>query len=657
MIRPRYALQLARTKLRSKRGVLFASVIVSSILFAALIAAIIIFSGVQKSAVRFIEAANNSQYLVSVQPNIPQGVTGFYQEGSTSLSLETVRGIKAFEKQYYETERSKYKVAGVEYNQAIEIPALKPSSYADPKLPEEQRVMVDWTSPVTTALLEQKFNEYAKTAQNKYENVLKIGAQYNAKNYYSQSYSSLPGLPALRVIQNGKEDFASEQKHEAQVLTADKNTIYNGNYGFSDDALLKRNLLKTDGTGLKGVPVVPSAQEVAALFGKQLGISSEPEKETEKLAWLQSVQEKAKGFTYQACYRNTAEVALLEKIQRDYVEMKSNESVAGYQKPTLLYKYPDSACGDITIQSDTRSAAEKAETLKQENDQKKLGTYVKPAHHVLTFEIVGLVYAQPLTFSPTNVSDYVKGLLSGNGYMSAANMSASIPTKMYEGLPESMKFDTFVNKDSARFYSRINDDFKERILAFETIADARRFVSEVGCSSSDSNCKKLFYVDAYGSNYLLLDEIGKAFARIMSIALPILLGLALVIIWFTISRIMAENRRETAVYRAMGAKRGDIAGIYITYTLLVALRIAAVSLILGIATAFVVELVYAPGISATAASMFGIIQNAPRFSMFDLSSPLLLGVIGSIFGISLVASIQPLIRNVLRPPVEDMRSE
>jgi len=657
MIRPRYALQLARTKLRSKRGVLAASIIVSSILFAALIAAVIVFTGVQKSAVRFVEAANNDQYLVSVTPNIPHSVTGFYGEGDFNLSLETVRSIRAFEKQYYEAERAKYAAAKVEYDKTTEIKALKPSSFADPKLPEEQRVMIEWTSPVIDALLEQKYDDYAKTAINKTEDILKIGVKYNAKNYYAQRYSQLPGIPTLRLIIDGKENFADEYKNEPMISTADKNTLHNGAYGFVDNTLLERHLLKTDSAGLKGIPVVPSAQEVAKLFGKQLGIPEEPEQETDKLAWLKSVQEKAKGATYQACYRNSAEVSMLEKIQFDYVEMKANEGVAGYQKPALLYKTPETGCGDITIASDTRTAAEKNAVTKSENDQKKLGTYVEPKHQVLTFEIVGLVYSQPLTFETTNANEYIKGLLSSNGYMSSTNTTASIPTQMYETLPDSLKFDSLVDTKPGRFISRSKDDFEQRIVAFATIDDARRFVNEVGCRSSSGDCKELFYTDTYGSNYLLLDEIGKTFVKVMTVALPILLGFAFVIIWFTISRIMAENRRETAVYRAMGAKRGDILAIYGMYTLLLAFRIAVVSLILGVTAAFVINMVYAPGISATAASMFGIINNAPNFSMFDLSSPLLLAIIGSIFVVSILASIQPLIRNVLRHPVQDMRSE
>ena len=62
--------------------------------------------------------------------------------------------------------------------------------------------------------------------------------------------------------------------------------------------------------------------------------------------------------------------------------------------------------------------------------------------------------------------------------------------------------------------------------------------------------------------------------------------MTLIIMWFTISRIMVENRKETAVYRAMGAKRIDVTAIY---TLLIAARISAISFILGIGVAYVVN--------------------------------------------------------------------
>lgn len=94
---------------------------------------------------------------------------------------------------------------------------------------------------------------------------------------------------------------------------------------------------------------------------------------------------------------------------------------------------------------------------------------------------------------------------------------------------------------------------------------------------------------------------------------------------------MAENRKETAVYRAMGAKRRDVTSIYITYTLLVALQIALTSLVLGVAAAFAVDYFYGATLTDTAVAAFGILEDAPRFSLFGLYSPLLLVIAGSIF--------------------------
>lgn len=665
MIRPRYALKLARTKLRSKRGILVASIIVSSLLFAALIAAIIVFQGAQKSAVRFVEAANNEQYLVSVKPNIPQSVTNLYEGGSLQLSPETIRTLKAFEKEYYAAERAKYEAADVEYNEALEVPALKPSIIIDPKVPEDQRVMLDYSSPVLDAFLAQRFNEYAKTAQNKFDDLKKLGAQYGAMGYYTQGSSMLSGLPALRVVQNGKEDFGTQYINEAQLMTADKNAVHNGIYSFVDEQLLKRHLA-TAPTELRGIPVIPAAQEITKLFGEELSLPAEPRNEegSEKVhtAWLQKVQEAAVGFTYQACYRNATEQQLIEKIQRDYSDMEMHKDDVGYQKPTLLYQLPTEACGDITVQSDTRSTEEKQATQQFEDGLKRLGTYEAPAHRLLTFQIVGVSYAEPYIYSPTNATDFTKGLLSGTAD-TLRGMSTPIPRQLYQSLPNELKFDDLTTSARGRTASVNNEDFAQRIVAFRTIDEARRFISDVGCPEryDGTECPKLFYTSPYGSNYLLLDDMAKAFVTVLGIAFPVVLGFALVIIWFTMSRMMAENRKETAVYRAMGARRGDIVAIYITYTLLVAVRIALVSLGVGIAAAFIVDLVYAPHITATAASMFGMVSSAPTVSLFDSTSPAALSLVGAVVGlifvVGLIASIQPLVRNVLRPPVRDMRSE
>lgn len=655
MIRPSYALKLARTKLRSKRGILITSVIVASLLFAALIATVIVFTGAEKSATEFIKKAGNDRYLVKVSPNIP------YEELSFVAypSLKEIREIKAFEEKYYQEVKEKYEALGLEYDESSEIPALEPNAFADETLPEEQRVRVNFSSPVIQALEVQKYEAYASTATNKLRNLQEVGSMYGASAYYMVDVpSALPSIPTLRLVHDGKEDFADSDLKGGNMTSHGyyTNAIHNGGYSFTDHHLLSRYLLTTDASDLKGIPVVVSAQEAASLFGDAVGIGKEPDNASEKKTWLKDIQTKLNGQTYQVCYRNSVEQTMLDKIQRDYAEMKNNEDNEDYQKPSLIYDYPTEVCGDIVTKEDTRTAAEKKANTEAEEIRKKLGTYVAPTHRLLTFQIVGIKYSQSYIDHTMSIEGYVKSLLVSQD----TSMSLDIPLQMYEPLSDELKFDDIQRQERNLTVSQqalAVEDFAPRVLEFTSADDAREFLDNEACSELESNCDRKFLASPYGSNYLILDEISKLFNKIAIIAFPVALGLATIIIWFTISRIMAENRKETAVYRAMGAKRRDVTGIYVVYVLLVALQIAIASIVLGIATAFAVDYFYGGILTDTAVTAFGIIDNAPEFSLFSLESPLLLVVIGSIFLISIIASIQPLIRNVRRSPIRDMRDD
>lgn len=651
MIRPRYALKLARTKLRSKRGMLAASVIVSSLLFAVLIAGIIVFTGAEKSAVTFIEKANNDRYLVEVNPVIPHDTIAFSQD----LSLEEIHQIKAFEKQYYEELRAKYDELDIPYSESQEIPALLPASWKSTSLPEEQRVQVNHASPVITKLLEMKYEEYAKTAKNKLSDLEAIGAEYGASGYYTSRPTGLPTIPGLRLIQDGKENFEDSelQSGNASLYGYFTHAVYNGMYAFQDDQLVQRYLLPSADQPLEGVPVVISAQEAVRLFGNEKGLGDEPENSDKKAQWLAQVQDKINGQTYQVCYRNSAELELLDKIQQDYAEMVANQDNEDYQKPSLIYDYPTEPCGDIIVKEDTRTTEEKGVDQTQIDNQKKLGTYIEPRHELLTFQIVGIINAEPYSDYSTDIESYIKNLITVENKTS----SAIIPLQLYNTLSEDKKFDDLLPTSSQTTGTSLSEDFATHVVQFKTIGDARRFMSEQTCPGHTTDCGKLFTADPYGSNYLILDEIGKMFGRIMSYALPVMLVLATVIIWFTMVRVMSENRKETAVYRAMGAKRRDIVAIYLLYSAILALRIVILSLVLGIAAAYAIDYFYGTQLTDVASVAFGTIAETPRFSLFDLSSPLILWVVLGVFIVVLIAIAQPLIRNVLRSPIEDMRTE
>ncbi len=648
MIRPSYTLKLARTKLRSRRGMLITSVIVASLLFGASLALVIVFAGAEKSASEFIKKAGNDRYLAKVSPYIPHEKVGF----TNPPSLETIREIKNFEEQYYGDLRKKYESYGLDYEETSEIPSLTPSAWASEALPEEQRVIVNWASPVIEAMRTRKFEEYSKTATNKLGDLKKLGAKYRAEGYYIvNKQGSLPTLPGLRLVQDGKEDFSDSEIKGGDSTTYGYYTyaIHNGLYSFTDQRLLGRYLLN-DGANLMGIPVIVSAQEAAALFGKDVGVGEEPEAASEKRVWLQKVQESFNGYTYSVCFRNSAELALLEKIQRDYADIKNNENTEGYQKPSLIYNNPAEPCGEITVGEDTRSVAEKHADDQMEETQKKLGTYIAPKHRLLTFQIVGIKYAQPYLNHTNGVDEYIKSLLVSQD----ESATLDIPLQMYESLPDELKIDD-LQTATVTPAQQASDDFVPRVLEFKTVDDARAFLDNETCPSSETNCSKQFFASTYGSNYLILDEIGGLLNRIARVAFPAVIGLATVIFWFTVSRIMTENRKETAIYRAMGAKRRDVTAIYLTYVLLVALWIVFVSLSLGIMAALASDYFYGQILSDTAATAFGIVDSTPRFSLFHIKLISLLFIAGSILAISLFASILQLIRNVRSIPIQYMR--
>lgn len=652
MIRPSYALKLARTKVHSKRAVLVTSTVVSSLLFAALICGIIVFSGVEKSAVTFVQKANNNKYLVQVNPVIPNNVTSY----SLPLSIDDIHRIKLLEKSYYEGIKEDYKKNNITYDSTIEVPALTPSAFLPSTLPEEQRVQINYASPVIKLDQSNRMQAYVKTAKNTITDLKNTGAKYNADGYYEITPSGLSEIPNLKLISKNKENFDDSQVKSGDFTLYGYfiNAIHNGSYQFEDDALLQRYILHTDSTTLKGVPVVVSSKEAVALFGSNMGITQEPNDVREREVWLKTVQSKLNGLTYQSCYRNSADMAMIEKIQRDYADIVNNKGNKDYQKPSLIYALPNKPCGGVAIQSDTRAAEEKKAEDTATANLKKLGTYTEPVRRLITFQIVGIIDAKPYSKYTDGVQNYLQNLLSTDNLTS----SAIIPRQMYAKLPESLKFDDLTegNEDGG-FSAMKSAGLSTYIVSFSSIDNATLFMDRETCPGEDTNCTRLYASEAFGSNYRILNEIGKLFRRIMVYVAPVVFALAAVIIWFTMARVMADNRKETAVYRAMGAKRRDIAAIYLVYCLNIAIRIAALSGLAGVAVAWIINKLYGDFFTSIAVSSFGTITNQTTFSLFDLTSPLIMMTIITIITICYMAIMQPLIRNVMRPPIDDMRSE
>ena len=534
---------------------------------------------------------------------------------------------------------------------------LIPDSLADSSKPAELRYRINFSSPLFTEFEKKQLMQYTSTANNTIDHLETVAKPYGGEGYYSSGVSSIPGAPFQSLILDNKELFSGEQNQansnpDLSIYGYATNAVRNSSYQLEDDALLKRYITKKDDS-LKGIPVVISTQEAAKLFGKKFGIEEEPPTdEKQKTEWLNQLKNKLTSQTYQTCYRNQPEQLMLAKIQQDYAEAELNKDNKNYVKPNISYNYPKTPCGDIVVSSDTRTADEKKIEAEQIKDQKLLGTYQEPKHRLITYEIVGLYEADKTNSAAVSTSDYIKSLLSYHADL----MSALVPSQLYNQAVSQQNLNDIFDTNHDAAYAAAIEKISPRVIAFPSIDDAKKFISNETCPSSQISCDKLFRSSVYGSNYLLLDDLGKRFNDVIQTAIPSVSALAIVIIWLVISRIMSESRRETATYRAMGALRSEIAAIYATYAMLLSAIIMALSLAVGLFAAYVIDKIYGGALSQAASSVFGG-DTQITFNLFAVDSSSLsniLLIMGLILSVCLASSVYPIIRNVNRQPAKDL---
>jgi ABC-type antimicrobial peptide transport system permease subunit len=133
-------------------------------------------------------------------------------------------------------------------------------------------------------------------------------------------------------------------------------------------------------------------------------------------------------------------------------------------------------------------------------------------------------------------------------------------------------------------------------------------------------------------------------------------AIAAIIMTGTVGRMIADSRRETAVFRAVGAGRLDIANVYTLYAVLLSVGIAGFALVVGILAAKVVEWRYWQMTTVQAQLAFGGSDLSLQFHLFKYNSKVVLVMLTAV-GAGLVSIILPLLRNIRRSPIKDMRDE
>jgi hypothetical protein len=191
---------------------------------------------------------------------------------------------------------------------------------------------------------------------------------------------------------------------------------------------------------------------------------------------------------------------------------------------------------------------------------------------------------------------------------------------------------------------------------FATRKDQKDFLA-LGCNGDECAANTKPYMVPFGNLGVALENAVDAVWSGAVIAIGVTMGIAGLMIFFTISKVIADSTKEIAVFRALGARRRDIAQIYFTYGGMLAFSSLLFAVLLGGAVAFSANLLYGDRFAALMVQTTGAYTQNPHMSLLGYQPTWLFGVAGALVIAALIGISIPIIAAVNRKLINILREE
>lgn len=618
---------LAMTKLRTRKLRTIVTAVIASLLFAGIVAAFSMTQGVLQSYARFSKNSLTTRYIVQGSYFSDLGI----DYGSTELIVKA----KERNEEVIEQKKADAKRLGLSYDPAQEQPVTTLDS-------TDGRDYLNSSNTATRQVIQEAY----QAKEEPFSIIKKRAEHYNLRAAYMAR--PIGDTENVKLMQNGKEDLGSAAKNARQPSEVSTDTTLRLlNYfpkTIVDMYILKNADVTPVTSSDAAIPVIAPFNAVE----KALGLSALPGTATsaERLARIDEVKRRANGVTITACYRNSASQQLLETARQQAAEKEAKKNDKSYIAPSVIYGLPDaSTCGPAVVTADTRTSDQKTHDAKQREFDLKYQTITEPVQKKLTLRVIGVSPSEPNYNSMSTLE-----MLS----MSVGGASLGGVWAIPEELVNQSVRDSIIPQAGADNIGNqvIN---KLNLYEFATADDAKNFVEQENCNGM--NCVRkpmLFY---YGSNSVLLDNLKENATKVLGIAGLVVAAVAAVIMMGMIGRVIADSRRETAVFRAIGAKRNDIRLIYTVYVLAFSFIIALLAIGLGLGVAAIISSTQEASLTVSARLMFIETTETSPFQLVALWPEALLVTVGAVLLTGFVAMQLPLARNLVRSPLKDMRDE
>ena len=627
MIRFRDAFTLALTKLRVRRFRTIITVTLASLLFGVISLAAFALQGSLESVTKFTSSSLAGRYLTTAtySPRVSFG-------DNYPASVKTRATV--LYKQLIARKQAAAKDLGISYDSSSEQQPI--TKYGD------GFELLNSSSPAAAQVL----NEYIASQPSSKQKMNELLAKYHpSKTYVINRGGAYDGQ--LKPLVNGAEDFT-----KAPAYPSGGTPDINFGWSYIDEAVVKSFMLPASQLkkqrNISSIPVIAPISKVE----KALGLTSLPKNASAstRLERTRYIRDHAQDATFSVCYRNSVSESQIQSALTTKQEIQQNKDNKKYQKPSLIYGLPSAAsCVPAPILTDSRTVSEKQLTAKQTEFQRMFGQETEPSQQLVTFRVVGL---SPDAYG----ADSFSGIGSLITTIAGSTLEGQwvVPRQLFDAMPNRQAF-TRYTPSSPQPITSPQFDSTSVIAEFTNAQQAKNFVTKEGCGNEF--CDSTTSVIYFGSNSVLINDLKKQATYILSYIAVAVGVIAVIIMMGMIGRVITDSRRETAVFRAIGAKRNDIRLIYLSYTFLLSAIIAAISLVLGLVAALVLDAQLSPGVTAQAHLTYIFADDSLKFRFVGVWWQALIAIVGLILLTGLLGVSLPLSRNVARSPIKDMRDE
>ncbi len=640
MISFRDAGMLALTKLRTRKIRLTITIVISGLLFSGLAGASLVARGVMNGVNDFGKEGLGSRFI-ALASNTPS-----FAFMNDQAVLDRAAAIH---KDLVARKKAEAKRLGIAYDGTADpspiheytTPDGNKQHYLDVSLPAGRQAVTEYLAVHPAPNLDM---------------LKKVAGPYHPKAYFESKQMSFDQQGAqMQVLKDGKENFDLAATSKGWEGPSNGTESFVQSWTAMSRGLLAPFILPGQNLALGAdgsVPVLVPRTAAEQLLGlKALPASASS---ADRLARTKEIRAKAPSVTFSVCYRNSTSADLVRQAVTTQQEIARNKNKKDYQKPSLIYGTPTEPCGAVPITRDVRTKDEKTLAAKQQAFDQLFGTPVA-AQTTLQFRIVGIV--------PD--ADY--GAAFGIGQILRSLVASTLGNGWYTPAEEIAQNPLMANlfSTSANLFGMPPFYFAE----FSSSTDAKNFIDKEHCAVDYSGFGKAdpgayciqkgkpFQLGPYGSNSLALESAKKGFGKFFGIAALVVCAIAAIIMMGTVGRMIADSRRETAVFRAIGAKKLDISQIYIFYTICLALLISLFAIVVGLGLALYANHRWSPDLTIQALTAYNAQDLNKTFSLYAFYIPDLLMLIGLALGAGLISAVLPLFRNLRRNPIRDMRDD